>query len=261
MVLFLDTFAEARRGDSARSTSTVRAAAALAARYLGARDRVGAGRLRRRRCSWLLPATGARQLYRIVDALLDTEVVLSYAWKDVDVHAAAARCRRRRSCSALTPLLDDARRARAARPARARLRRGRRRGLADAVRRRRPARRRDELALAALAAAARRAALPLRARRRPGRRVARGRAAGGGDRGGGGIQAARPSGARVARPSRPCSRRRGSAWRRSRPPTACHELPASDRRLRRASCCSRPLVGAAGRRCSRGRSCCSARRT
>ena len=32
-----------------------------------------------------MPGTGLVQLYRIVDALLDTEIVLSYYWKEIDV--------------------------------------------------------------------------------------------------------------------------------------------------------------------------------
>ena len=48
------------------------------------RDRVGliafGGILR-----WLVPGTGLVQLYRIVDALLDTQIVLSYYWKEIDV--------------------------------------------------------------------------------------------------------------------------------------------------------------------------------
>ncbi|HEX2496099.1 MAG TPA: hypothetical protein VHK46_04600, partial [Gaiellaceae bacterium] len=35
--------------------------------------------------NWLTPATGIVQRYRIVDALLDAEILLSYAWKDIDV--------------------------------------------------------------------------------------------------------------------------------------------------------------------------------
>ena len=46
------------------------------------------------------------QLYRIVEALLDTEVVLSYVWRDIRVIPTHV-CRRRRSCSCLTPLLDE----------------------------------------------------------------------------------------------------------------------------------------------------------
>ena len=46
---------------------------------------------------WLLPASGTRQLYRIVDSLLQMDVVLSFATGDR--HPAAAHCRQRRSCS------------------------------------------------------------------------------------------------------------------------------------------------------------------
>jgi uncharacterized protein (DUF58 family) len=73
--------------------------------YLEHKDRVGlvsfGGVL-----NWLLPATGLTQLYRIVDSLLDTEIVLNYAWKDIDVIP-------RRTLPpqalviALTPLLDE----------------------------------------------------------------------------------------------------------------------------------------------------------
>ena len=84
--------------------------------YLQHKDRVGlvsfGGVL-----NWLLPATGMTQLYRIVDALLDTEIVLNYAWKDIDVHAAAhaaaAGARGRAD-----PAAGRARGRRAARPAR-----------------------------------------------------------------------------------------------------------------------------------------------
>ena len=62
----------------------VRATAALAAAYIQRRDRVGligfGGILR-----WLTPGGGIVQLHRIVDALLDTEVVLSYYWKEIDL--------------------------------------------------------------------------------------------------------------------------------------------------------------------------------
>ena len=84
VILFLDAFAEARRAGTTTLDLTVRAAAALADGYLRHKDRVGlvsfGGVL-----NWLLPATGVAQLYRIVDALLDTEVILNYAWKDIDV--------------------------------------------------------------------------------------------------------------------------------------------------------------------------------
>jgi uncharacterized protein (DUF58 family) len=105
LVVFVDAFAEARRGERSTLDPAVRAAASIVARYLRQRDRVGfvsfGGFL-----NWLLPSSGTRQLYRIVDAMLDTQIVLSYAWKEVDVipprtlppHALVI---------ALTPLLDD----------------------------------------------------------------------------------------------------------------------------------------------------------
>jgi uncharacterized protein (DUF58 family) len=84
VVIFLDTFVEARRADAGTLDLAVRAAATLAERYLAHRDRVGlvvfGGIL-----NWLTPATGIVQRYRIVDALLDAEILLSYAWKDIDV--------------------------------------------------------------------------------------------------------------------------------------------------------------------------------
>ena len=84
VVLFLDSFAEARRAGASTLDLGVRATAALAAHYLARRDRVGlvsfGGVLR-----WLLPGMGITHLYRIVDSLLDTEVVLNYAWRDIDV--------------------------------------------------------------------------------------------------------------------------------------------------------------------------------
>jgi uncharacterized protein (DUF58 family) len=82
VILFIDAFAEAR--DELRSTldGTVRAAAAIAGHYLREKDRVGLvsfGGV----FNWLLPSTGVLQQYRIVDALLDSRIVLNYAWKDI----------------------------------------------------------------------------------------------------------------------------------------------------------------------------------
>jgi uncharacterized protein (DUF58 family) len=84
VILFVDSFAEARRGSAGTLDLAVRATAALADAYVRRRDRVGligyGGILR-----WLVPGMGTVQLYRIVDALLDTEIVLSYYWKEIDV--------------------------------------------------------------------------------------------------------------------------------------------------------------------------------
>jgi uncharacterized protein (DUF58 family) len=105
VVIFLDVFAEARRGEQSTLDPALRAAASLAARFLRQRDRVGfvsfGGML-----NWLLPATGARQLYRIVDAMLDTRIILSYAWQDLVV-VPRRTLPPQALVVALTPLLDD----------------------------------------------------------------------------------------------------------------------------------------------------------
>ena len=105
VILFLDSFAEAR--DAQRSTLdlAVRAAATLASRYLERRDRVGivsfGGILR-----WLVPGMGLTQRYRIVDSLLETEIVFNYAWKDVSI-IPSRTLPPQALVLAVTPLLDE----------------------------------------------------------------------------------------------------------------------------------------------------------
>jgi len=105
VVLFLDSFAEARRGGASTLDLTVRAAATLARHYVARRDRVGlvgfGGVLR-----WLLPGSGISQLYRIVDALLDTEIRLNYAWKGIDI-VPPGTLPPQALVVAVTPLLDE----------------------------------------------------------------------------------------------------------------------------------------------------------
>ena len=105
VVLLLDSFAEARRDDRSTLDPALRAAGTLAARYLQQKDRVGfvtfGGIL-----NWLLPTTGAVQLYRIVDAMLDTQIVLSYAWRDIGT-VPRRTLPPQALVIALTPLLDD----------------------------------------------------------------------------------------------------------------------------------------------------------
>ena len=161
VVLFLDSFAEARSGDEADGTleRAVRAAATLAGRYLERRDRVGlvtfGGVLR-----WLEPGGGLVQRYRLIDALLETGVEFSYAWKDVNI-IPARTLPPKALVIAVTPLLDERSiaalfdlRARGSRP------RGRR-GLAGGRRLARARRRRARLP--ALAPAPGRAAGAVRA--------------------------------------------------------------------------------------------------
>lgn len=105
VILFLDTFADARSGSRSTLDLAVRATATLASRYLERRDRVGlvsfGGVLR-----WLTPGMGAGQRYRIVDALLESEIVFNYAWKDVSV-IPARTLPPQALVVAVTPLLDD----------------------------------------------------------------------------------------------------------------------------------------------------------
>ena len=66
VIVFLDTFVEARQEQESTLDLAVRAAATIADRYLERKDRVGlvsfGGYL-----NWLLPSSGIVQLYRIVD--------------------------------------------------------------------------------------------------------------------------------------------------------------------------------------------------
>jgi uncharacterized protein (DUF58 family) len=84
VVLLVDALAEAGPEEGGTLDLSVRAAAALADSYLRHRDRVGlvafGGVL-----NWLRPGAGLKQRYRIVDAMLDTRTVLTYAWRDLDV--------------------------------------------------------------------------------------------------------------------------------------------------------------------------------
>jgi uncharacterized protein (DUF58 family) len=83
VVLLLDTFAAAHDGQTGTLDAAVRAAAALARRHLAQRDRVAlvdvGGTLQ-----WLEPAFGSKALYRIIDALLSSEITFSYAWRTVE---------------------------------------------------------------------------------------------------------------------------------------------------------------------------------
>jgi len=105
VVLFLDTFAEVRAHGRSTNDRAVRAAATLAHRYLERKDRVGlvgfGGLL-----SWLLPESGTRQLYAIVDTLLGSDVVFSYAVRGVDL-LPPRTLPPKALVLAITPLLDD----------------------------------------------------------------------------------------------------------------------------------------------------------
>jgi len=76
VVVLFDTFAEAL------VDRAVRAAAALVAAYAAERDRIGlvdfGGSLR-----WVEPGAGLGHLYRITEALIDTQFFVSYAWRRI----------------------------------------------------------------------------------------------------------------------------------------------------------------------------------
>jgi uncharacterized protein (DUF58 family) len=105
VVLFLDAIAEARSDDASTHDRAVRAAATLARGYLERRDRVGligfGGNL-----TWLLPQAGLRQLYAIVDVLLRSDIVHSFARRRVDL-LPPRTLPAKALVLAITPLLDD----------------------------------------------------------------------------------------------------------------------------------------------------------
>jgi uncharacterized protein (DUF58 family) len=84
IVIFLDTFVEARSEYEGTLDLSIRAASSLAAHYLREKDRVAlvafGGVL-----NWLTASSGLVQFYRILDSLLDAEIFLSYAWKDINL--------------------------------------------------------------------------------------------------------------------------------------------------------------------------------
>jgi uncharacterized protein (DUF58 family) len=84
VVIFLDAFAELKSEHRSTLDPAIRAAVAIAHRYLRRRDRVGLVRFGGT-LSWLSPATGSVQLYQILEALLETHIYFSYVWRGIDV--------------------------------------------------------------------------------------------------------------------------------------------------------------------------------
>ena len=105
VVIFLDLFSDIRAGGRGTLDYAVRAAAALAEYYLARRDRVGllgfGGALR-----WLKPNMGSTQIYQIVDALIDSEIVLTYLWLGIEV-IPPRTLPPKSLVVALTPLVDS----------------------------------------------------------------------------------------------------------------------------------------------------------
>jgi uncharacterized protein (DUF58 family) len=81
VVCFLDSLAQAQTDEASTLDFSVRAAAALVSAYLPRRDRVGVLAFGAE-LQWVLPSGGARQQYRIVDAVLASESSHFYRWRD-----------------------------------------------------------------------------------------------------------------------------------------------------------------------------------
>jgi uncharacterized protein (DUF58 family) len=105
VVVFLDTFLEARLGGEGTLDQAVSGAASLVRHYLAERDRVGlvafGGML-----NWLTAASGVVQLYRVLDSLLDAGIYPSYAWRDLDL-IPSRTLPSKALVLALSPLLDE----------------------------------------------------------------------------------------------------------------------------------------------------------
>jgi uncharacterized protein (DUF58 family) len=105
VLLFIDTFADFPGERERALTYAVRAATALADAHLRARDRVGVvafgGAL-----DWLAPASGVAHALRIADALATSEVVMTYAAREVAI-VPPAILPPRALVLAITPLLDE----------------------------------------------------------------------------------------------------------------------------------------------------------
>lgn len=82
VVILLDTLVSVGSSQANTLDVAVRAAASLAAHYLHHKDRVGlvqCGGV----CTWLPPAAGQLQRYRLLDALLETQPQFSYLTADI----------------------------------------------------------------------------------------------------------------------------------------------------------------------------------
>jgi uncharacterized protein (DUF58 family) len=83
VIVFLDTFGNFGHGEDGSLEMAVRGAAGVVRHYLAHNDRVGVvafgGDVR-----WLTASMGRTQIYRIVDVLLASRALFSYAWKGIE---------------------------------------------------------------------------------------------------------------------------------------------------------------------------------
>lgn len=105
VVLFIDTFHDARRGVEATLDFAVRAVAGLAKRHLSRHDRVGLVTFGEP-VRWLRPGAGARQRYRILDTLMASRQSRHIYWRGISALPRQA-LPTKALIVAVTPLLDD----------------------------------------------------------------------------------------------------------------------------------------------------------
>lgn len=105
IVLLLDTLAETGAHPHSSVDACVRAVAALASGYLAQKDRVGlvefGGYLR-----WLKPATGQRQLQKLLQAAVSADQVFTHAVRDLD-YVPATALPRQALVIAISPVIDE----------------------------------------------------------------------------------------------------------------------------------------------------------
>lgn len=105
IVLLLDTLAETGAHPQSSVDACVRAVAALASGYLAQKDRVGlvefGGYLR-----WLKPATGQRQLTKLLQAAVAADQVFTHAVRDLD-YVPATALPRQALVIAISPVIDE----------------------------------------------------------------------------------------------------------------------------------------------------------
>jgi uncharacterized protein (DUF58 family) len=83
IVLLLDAFVDVAGSDVTSADLAIHAVLSAASSFLERRDRVGLLSFGSA-VNWLLPGMGARQLYRIVDCVLQTQLYYSYSWPKVE---------------------------------------------------------------------------------------------------------------------------------------------------------------------------------
>lgn len=104
VIVFLDSFGNFGGAETGSLEMAVRGAAGVVRRYLAHKDRVGlvafGGEVR-----WLTASMSRTQVYRIVDVLLESRALFSYAWKGIE-HLPFGTLPTSATVIAFSPLID-----------------------------------------------------------------------------------------------------------------------------------------------------------